>query len=114
MDGTPEKRAFCAAAALNQHVFVVVGDYTHDDDCTYRYGTKTKTWTRLPNLKKQREWPRCVCGDEKVYAIGGLNDDDQEDEDSIEMLDLSVPEPSWIILPTRMKHGRGGCAAARR
>ena len=49
-----------------------------------------------------------------VYAIGGLNDDNQEDEDSIEMLDLSVPKPSWIILPTRMKQGRGGCAATRR
>ena len=27
------------------------------------------------------------------------------------MLDLSVAEPSWTILPTRMKQGRHGCAA---
>ena len=32
-------------------------------------------------------------------------------EDIIEMLDLSVAQPSWTILPTRMKQGRSGCAA---
>ena len=32
-------------------------------------------------------------------------------EDIIEMLDLSVAQPSWTILPTRMKQGREGIAA---
>ena len=49
--------------------------------------------------------------DKKVYAIADFNDDDWTYEDSIEMLDLSVPEQSWIILPTRMKQGRDGSAA---
>ena len=66
---------------------------------------------RLPDLKKQRWSPACVCVDNKVYAIGGYNGDDHEYEDSIEMLDLSAAQPSWTILPTRMKQGRTGCAA---
>ena len=109
-----EKRIGCAAAVLNQHEFVVVGGYTrykNKNKSTLLYNTKTKSWTRLPDLKKRREWPACVCVDKNVYAIGGYNDDDDKHEDSIEVLDLSVSQPSWTILPTRMKQRRWGCAA---
>ena len=110
----PEKRASCAAAVLNQDQFVVVGGYAGNKDkekYTYLYDSKTKSWTRLPDLKKRRWSPACVCVDNKVYAIGGYNTDDRKDEDSIEMLDLSVAQPSWTILPTRMKQARYRFAA---
>ena len=111
----PERRSHCAAVVFNQHEFVVVGGATDDKDrdkSTYLYNTKTKSWTRLPDLEKRRCMHACICVGKKVYAIGGANKDDVKDEDSIEMLDLSVPQPSWTVLPTRMKQGRTGCAAA--
>ena len=40
-----------------------------------------------------------------------MNEDERKGEDTIQMLDLSMSEPSWTILPTRMKQGRSGCAA---
>ena len=69
----PEGRPSCAAAVLNQHQFVVVGGWTGDNDkdkYTYLYDSKTKSWTRLPDLKNRLWSPACVCVDKKVYAIG--------------------------------------------
>ena len=54
--------------------------------------------TRITNLRTHA----CVGVDNKVDAIGGWNRDDEKHEDSIEALDLSVPQSSWTILPSRM------------
>ena len=70
----------------------------------YEHHTKTRSWTRLPDLQKRRRSLACVCVNKKVYAIGGWNQDDEE------MLDLSVTQPAWT---TRMKHQSSGCGAAR-
>ena len=110
----PVAKGGFAAAVLNQHEFVVVGGYTgckNKHRSTYLYNTKTKSWTSLPDLKRGREWPACVCVDEKIYAMGGYNDDNDKHEDSIEMLDLSVSQPLWTILPARLKQGCTGCVA---
>ena len=70
----PEERDSCAAAVLNQDQFIVVGCDTDDnngkDKYSYLYDSKTKSWTRLPDLKNRLWSPACVCVDKKVYAIG--------------------------------------------
>lgn len=109
-----EGRCKCVAAAvLHQNAFVVVGgaSLANDDRSTFLYSITTKSWTHLPDLKKRREKPCCICVDKKIYTIGGYNRQDGICEKTVEVLDLSMPKRGWTVLPTRMQQGREGCAA---
>ena len=104
----PKKRTLCAAALLNQHEFVVVGGDKDKDKFTY---PRPKSLTRLSDLKKRRWWHACVCVDKMVNAIGGWNSDDEKDKDGIEMLDLSVPQLTFM--DKFFLQEPSGCAACR-
>ena len=104
----PETKRYAGAAAtaLDEHSFLIAGGY---DGSARVYDSRRKNWeTHWPDLNLARCWLCCVCTSNKVYAIGGH---DGSHLDSIEQLDLSIPTPSWTILPQRLKTKRSrGCA----
>ena len=134
----PQARIGCSATvvvAVNQDEFMVVGGSTASSyntnqkgqssslsspsTTTLLYNIRTKSWSVLPGLRKERVGAACVCVNQKIYTIGGsnANNNEEEEEDgdlcenTIEVLDLAVPSRGWTLLPTRMKQGRYGCAA---
>ena len=100
----------CVATAVDDRNFIVVGGWNafHFMD-PLRLGDKIP----LPNLMKTRWKPGIVCLDKKVYVMGGYNPHKERYEDTIEMLDLSLPSKrrEWTLLPSRMREGREGCSA---
>ena len=74
------------------------------------YDTRTREWSIGPKMNTftYRKQHTCVSVKNKVYALGGT---DYSALDSIEVLDLSLPRPSWRILPQRLKKKRIGCQA---
>ena len=103
----------CVAAALNDHSFVAVGGLYNAFICIISELNWGWIMFSLPNLKKLRRKPGIVCLDNKVYVMGGYNPQEQRYEDTIEMLDMSLPSDrrEWTLLPSRMKQARKGCSA---
>ena len=67
--------------------------------------------TDWPLFNIARWWPASVYTiNKKGYVIGGHNLDDGP-LDSIEEINLSLPIPSWRVLPQRLKKKRCGCCA---
>ena len=106
-----------AAAAIDDHRFVVVGGYPSESAAwTLMYDTANKSWSRLPDLNMGRRKHACVAVDSKVYAIGGWNPHSLREEATVEVLDLSSmsttsPCPEWIVLPEELTTRRTSCAA---
>ena len=111
-----ERSGFAAITIDNQHLLVVGGKTArngvtnaYDSSCCV-YDTKTREWSDGPQLKIGRAHHTCVTAKSKVYALGGWVGGNRS-LDFVEVLDLSLPLPSWRILPQRLGKKRMGCQA---
>ena len=102
-----------AATAIDDDRFLVVGGlFSPIDTSCAVYDTTSKTWsTDWPLLNIGRHFHACIyTNNKKAYVIGGCNSN-FEALDSIEEIDLSLPTPSWRVLPQRLNKKRSGCRA---
>ena len=123
----PESRLSAAATAMDSQRFMIVGGITTSESCQV-YDTRTQQWiTNHDNNDNAFSWPNlnigryqhaCCCvstptttstnNHNKIYTIGGYSHN-YGPLDVIEELDLSLPIPSWRILPQRLQQKRSGC-----
>ena len=103
----PEARSYSAAIAINDDRLLVVGGHksSTEKSCVV-YDTRSKEWsTDWPLNIGRYSHASVYTHNKKAYVIGGYN------EDSIEEIDLSLPSPSWRVLPQRLNKERSGCCA---
>ena len=101
-----------AATAIDDDRFLVAGGFTLSAlSWCYVYDTRSEEWSTWPDLKIGRNSHVSVyTHNKKAYVIGGYNSNG-DPLDSIEEIDLSLPTPSWRVLPQRLNKKRDGCCA---
>ena len=71
---------------------------------TQVFDTTSSTWTRLPNMSYDRQCFECAVLNDRIYAVGGSEDD--EDTDVAEVLDV-INAGTWMTLPPLSTPRRG-------
>ncbi len=69
-------------------------------------------WDRIADLNEPRAWAPSAAVDGKLYVLGGARGGHGPTLDSVEMLDLSQPQPKWRTAGRIPGESRGWSAAA--
>ena len=108
------KFRYAAMATVDDHQLVVVGGQEESGMpmAPRIYNTQRRHWFVQPHLQKRRCRCACVVYDDKIYAIGGLNDRTSKLYKTVEVFDLRADRRAWTELPVSMSRPRRDCAAA--
>ena len=64
-------RSYCAAAELEEKIYVVAGCLTEKNSTGEVFDLKSKTWEPMRPTLAKRDSTRVVAYDDFLYAVGG-------------------------------------------
>ncbi|CAK8685777.1 unnamed protein product [Clavelina lepadiformis] len=86
-----EAPACKAKPVQSEEIFMIGGESCRQS--VAKFNTKTIQWSNMPDTNIARRWPSAVNYNQQILLMGGSDDD--EDLNSVEMLDLNDENPKW-------------------